>query len=94
MNKLDDAAKGETFDYGSEAELFSTRPRKSRRLPEYKRFARAGDAIRFAIETLPPQLLIGTYLEVGEVRFEGAEIRRLYDSADYPFARATAGPHR
>jgi hypothetical protein len=74
--------------------LFSTKPRKSRRLPEYKRFERAGDAIRFAIETLPPQFLNGTYLEVDEVRFDGAEIRRLYESANYPLVRAAAGPAR
>ena len=83
---------GEMFDYSTEAELFSFRLRNSRHKPlRYERFAHAADAIRFAIETLPPQLLIGTYLEVDEVRFEGTEIRRLYDSADYPHARAAAG---
>jgi hypothetical protein len=94
MHKFDDAAHDEPFDYGSEAELFSTGPRKSRRLPEYKRFARAGDAIQFAIESLPPQLLNGTYLEVDEVRFDAAAIRRLYDNTNYPFVRAAAGPPR
>jgi hypothetical protein len=57
----------------------------------YRRFARAGDAIRFAIEELPPEVLVGTYLEVNEKRFDGGEIRRLYDSADYPFVRRPAG---
>lgn len=94
MHKLDDAAQGGVFDYGAEAELFSIKHRKSRRLPEYKRFECAGDAIRFAIETLAPQFLLSTYLEVDEVRFAGGEIRRLYDSADYPLARAAAGTHR
>jgi hypothetical protein len=36
---------------------------------------------------LPPELLIGTYLEVDEVRYESTQIRRLYDSAAYPLAR-------
>jgi hypothetical protein len=95
MPKLDFAAKPESFDYSTEAELFCTRPRNSRQqAPGYKRFARAADAIRFAIETLSPQVLIGTYLEVDEVRFKGADIRSLYDSADYPFARAADGPPR
>ena len=78
--------------YGTAAELFSSRPRNSRHQAfGYKRFARAADAIRFAIETLPPHVLVGTYLEVDEVRFEGSEIRRLYDSVAYPFARAAGG---
>jgi hypothetical protein len=53
----------------------------------YKRFARAADAIRFAIEDLPPELLVGAYLEVNEERFDGPAIRRLYDSTRYPLAR-------
>jgi hypothetical protein len=95
MHKLDYAAKAELFDYNTTAELFSAGPRKSRRPPlGYKRFARAADAIRFAIEELSPQLLVGTYLEVDELRYEGAEIRRLYDSVDYPRARAADVPLR
>jgi hypothetical protein len=76
------------FDYGFEAELFPTRSRKARRQPVgYKRFARAADAIRFAIEDLPPDLLIGAYMEVNEQRFDGDGIRRLYESPDYPLPR-------
>jgi len=88
MHKFDYASTAELFDYGTEAELFSAGPRKSRRPPVgYKRFARAADAIRFAIEDLPSQLLAGTYLEVNESRYEGTEIRRLYESENYPLAR-------
>ena len=90
MHKFDYATKAELFDYSTEAERFSTKPGNSRRPPlGYKRFARAADAIRFAIEELPSQLLVGTYLEVDESRYEGTEIRRLYASADYPLARTT-----
>jgi hypothetical protein len=50
MHKFDYAANAELFDYGMEAELFSTRPRNSRRQPlGYMRFARAADAIRFVV---------------------------------------------
>jgi hypothetical protein len=84
----DDDVKTTAFDYAAEAELFPTRSRNSRRhAVRYKRFARAADAIRFAIEDLPPELLVGAYLEVNEERFDGDAIRRLYDSARYPLAR-------
>jgi hypothetical protein len=75
--------------------LFSTKGKNSRRQPlGYKRFARAADAIRFAIEELPPQFLSGTYLEVDEARYEGKEIRHLYESIDYPLVRRAAASSR
>jgi hypothetical protein len=89
MNSFDDANGAALFDYSTEAELFSAkRARKLRRQPlGYRRFARAADAIRFAIEELPPHLVGGTYLEVAEQRYQFDEIRRLYDSVAYPLAR-------
>jgi hypothetical protein len=79
------------FDYGLGAELFPARSRKTGRHSfGYRRFARAADAIRYAIEELPPHLLLGAYLEVDEERFDGGGIRRLYDSTDYPLPRRVA----
>jgi hypothetical protein len=76
------------FDYGAEAELFPGLARGARRPPvSYRRFSRAAEAIRFAIEELPLGSLAGTALEVGEERFDGHAIRRLYESSDYPLAR-------
>ncbi len=80
------------FDYSIQAELFATRARKSKpRLFGYKRFARAADVIRFAIEELPPDLLVGAYLEVDAEKFNYHGMRRLSESADYPLTRRGAG---
>jgi hypothetical protein len=58
------------FDYSGEAELF---PPRSRKYPRerfgYRRFALAADAVRFAIEELPPELLVGAILEVDGERY-------------------------
>jgi hypothetical protein len=86
------ATKAEPFDYRTEAELFSAVKQKFRRSPlAYRRFAHAADAIRFAIEELPSQLLIGTYLQIDEERYQGKDIRRLYESLDYPLVRRAPG---
>ncbi len=79
------------FDYKAAAELFPTRKRLPRRQPlGYRRFAKAADAIRFAMEDLSPDLLAGAYLEVEERRYDSDGIRRLYESTKYPLARRSA----
>lgn len=78
-----------TFDYDAEAELYPSKSRTPRRKPVgYKRFARAADAIRFAIEDLSAESLTGAWLEVGEDRFNALDIRSLYDHEAYPLDRA------
>ena len=92
MLTAEHAPDTELFDYTMSAELFSSKGRHRGRQPlGYNRFACAAQAIRFAIEELPPQLLAGTYLEVDELRYESAEIRRLYEKSDYPLPRRAAG---
>jgi hypothetical protein len=77
------------FDYAAEAELFPPRSRMSKRQPvTYKRFGTAAEAIRYAMEELSPDLLLGAYLEVDEARFNCSGIRELYASAAYPLPRA------
>jgi hypothetical protein len=88
MTAFDYSAEAELFDYSAEAELFAARGRKSGRQPiGYRRFARAADAIHFAIEELPPEFLVGAYLEVDEARFDSRGIRGLYESVEYPLVR-------
>jgi hypothetical protein len=79
------------FDYDAAAELFSIPRRLSRRgRLGYKRFTQAAHAIRFAMEDLTPQHLVGALLEVDEKRYGSHDIRRLYESADYPLTRRAA----
>ena len=79
------------FDYSGEAELFPTNNRKYKRAAfGYRRFSRAAEAIRFAIEQLPSEALAGAYLEVREQRFDRHGIQRLYDSDAYPLPRRQA----
>jgi len=81
------------FDYKAAAELFPTLGRRQKREPfRYARFAHAAEAIRFAIEDLPRESLVGAFLEVDEQRYGSEDIRRLYQSTDYPLTRRTARP--
>jgi hypothetical protein len=76
------------FDYDAAAELFPTRRRSvGRGSFGYKRFSQASQAIRFAIEDMPAECLVGAFLEVDEERYGSDDIRRLYQSAEYPLTR-------
>lgn len=76
------------FTYDAPAEIYSSAGTGSRKRPvSYRRFATSAEAIRFTIEELPQMMQRGTVMEVGDDRFEIADIRALYDSDDYPLSR-------
>jgi len=75
------------FDYSAPAELYASASKTGKRPMRYTRFKSAAEAIKHAVEVLPPELLIGSTLEVNEERFDGFGIRALYDSAKYPLRR-------
>src|SRR5215471_9060553 len=76
-------------DYAAAAELFLAKPlgRLRGRLG-YRRFTSAAEAIRFAIEELPPSRFLGVYMQVGDLRYDANSIRLLYERDDYPLKRS------
>ena len=81
----------ETFDYRASAELYPPKTGSHACLIGHLQFARAADAIRYAIEHLSPEEFLATFLKVGEERFNDQEIRQLYDDAKYPLKRSSTG---
>ena len=77
------------FDYNSPAELFMPKHKGigRRAAPHYRRFATAGEAIRFAVEEMPAVRTLGAWMQVGEDRFNSDEITELYESSGYPLQR-------
>jgi hypothetical protein len=79
------------FDYAAAADLFpNSRTKTRRKVLKFRRFDQASEAVRYAIEELPPELLMGSFLQVDDDRFDGRDIRNLYDSPNYPFRRGKA----
>ena len=69
------------------AELFLAKRTKSRR-ENYRRFATAAEAIRYAVETLRAPRALGAWMQLGDERFNSNEIQRLYEAVDYPLRKA------
>jgi hypothetical protein len=80
------------FDYNAPAEIFAGRSMRGPRPMRYQRFETGAEALRFAIEVLPRANLLGAILEANERRYWHAEIRKLYDSANYPLPRKEMDP--
>lgn len=77
----------EKIDFGAPAELFPSRNRKIATKVKYRRFDKAADAIRFAVEELPEPLLLGAYIEIDERRLGHKDIRALYESDRFPYKK-------
>jgi Arc/MetJ-type ribon-helix-helix transcriptional regulator len=69
--------QGIAFDYSLPAELYLSRGRG--RHTDYRRFATAAEAIRYAVEELRTRRSISAWTQVEEDRFNKEEINRLYD---------------
>ena len=80
----------EKFDFGAPAELFPSRNRKVTSKIKYRRFDKAAEAIRFAVEELPEPLLLGAYIQIDEQRLGHKDIRALYESERYPLKKQAA----
>jgi hypothetical protein len=78
------------IDYDSPAELFIPKRggRERRQTINYRRFATAAEAIRFAVEEFPAVRTLGAWMQVGDYRYDSQEICRLYESNGYPLRRA------
>jgi hypothetical protein len=75
------------FDYTAPAELFLAKRTKSSR-ENYRRFATAAEAIRYAVEDLRTPRAFGAWMQVGNERFNSDDIHRLYDEGDFPLRKS------
>jgi Arc/MetJ-type ribon-helix-helix transcriptional regulator len=69
--------QGIAFNYSLPAELYLSRGRG--RHTDYRRFATAAEAIRYAVEELRTRRSISAWMQVEEDRFNKEEINRLSD---------------
>jgi hypothetical protein len=75
-------------DYRMEASLYFAKSANAKpKALVLRRFAKAAEAIRFAVEDLSPNLLQGCSLEINESYYFGQEIRPLYDDRAFPLRR-------
>ena len=66
------------FNYMAPAELFAAHGRSGLK---YRRFLHAAEAIRYAVEKLPPDVRPSARLEVQDRCYDANQIRTLYDNA-------------
>lgn len=84
-----DTETAEPFDYNASADFFAMKSRNGRRRPlSYRHFASAAEAIRYAVEEIPAEELVGALIETEGSRYNSKEIHRLYADASFPLKRS------
>jgi hypothetical protein len=74
------------FSYTAPADVFVAGLRRTRQIV-YRKFPTGAEAIRHAMEAVPPDARPRVVVESDEVRLGPAEIEALYWSSGYPLAR-------
>jgi hypothetical protein len=83
----------ECFDFNAPAEVFAIAwGTKMPHFMTYRRFLTGAEAVRHVMEILHADMRRGTIIETDVARFGPADIRILYERADYPLPRN--GPSR
>ncbi len=73
----------DNVDYAVAAELYPA-PTRRKGPVGYRRFDTLAEAVRYAVESLPPVQLAGAFIETEENRYGAPDIRALYDAFDFP----------
>jgi molybdate transport system regulatory protein len=91
VGRLTVSRQGIAFDYSSPAELYLSRSRG--RHTDYRRFATAAEAIRYAFEELRTRRSRSAWMQVGDELFNKNEINRLYYPLSESLSAAPVRPH-
>jgi molybdate transport system regulatory protein len=91
VGRLTVSRQGISFDYSSPAELYLSRRRG--RYTDYRRFATAAEAIRYAFKELRTRRSRSAWMQVGDELFNKNEINRLYYPLSESLSAAPVRPH-
>jgi hypothetical protein len=89
LDQIGSGSQRMPFNYSLPAEIFMETRKRGGRPVGYRRFRTTAEAIRFVVEELTGYPALQTWMNVGDERFDGNAIRRLYDSSEYPLPRRT-----
>ena len=82
----------EKFNFGVPADVFVGSGSRSRPgAASYLRFSTGAEAIRHVIEVLAPDRQQRAVIETDDVRLDAAEIRAMYEKAEFPLPRSGKG---